>query len=79
MIPVVFLTILCLGMASSTPSPDPILDADWQKWKIKYGKTYNLVGNVETVQRELRELAVGGYGHNRGHGNCLSLKNYVYR
>lgn len=79
MIPVVFLTVLCLGMASSTPSPDPILDAEWQEWKIKYGKAYSLVGNVETVQRERRVLAIGGYGHNRGHRNCLSLKNYLYR
>jgi hypothetical protein len=43
-------------MASSSPSPDPILDAEWQKWKIKHGKTYSLVGNFGTVQRELREF-----------------------
>ncbi|KAM7323071.1 hypothetical protein ACRRTK_018576 [Alexandromys fortis] len=42
MIPAVFLAVLCLGRASSTPSPDPTLDAEWQQWKIKYGKTYSL-------------------------------------
>ncbi|XP_052584902.1 cathepsin M-like [Peromyscus californicus insignis] len=42
MIPAVFLAVMCLGVASSTPSLDPILDADWQMWKIKYGKTYSL-------------------------------------
>uniref|UniRef100_A0A286YE21 Cathepsin 3 n=1 Tax=Mus musculus TaxID=10090 RepID=A0A286YE21_MOUSE len=42
MTPAVFLAILWLVMASSSPSPDPILDAEWQKWKIKYGKTYSL-------------------------------------
>ncbi|XP_021036332.1 cathepsin M-like [Mus caroli] len=42
MTPAVFLAILWLVMASSSPSPDPILDAEWQKWKIKHGKTYSL-------------------------------------
>lgn len=64
-------------MASSSPSPDPILDAEWQKWKIKHGKPYSLVGNFGTVQREPREFADGGNGHNRGHRNCLFLKNYM--
>ncbi|CAO2596389.1 Cathepsin M [Lemmus lemmus] len=47
MIPVVFLAVLCLGRASSTPSPDPILDAEWQEWKIKYEKTYSLEEEVQ--------------------------------
>ncbi|EDL41322.1 mCG12216, isoform CRA_b [Mus musculus] len=42
MTPAVFLAILWLVMASSSPSPDPILDAEWQKWKIKHGKPYSL-------------------------------------
>ncbi|XP_034366419.1 cathepsin M-like [Arvicanthis niloticus] len=42
MTPAVFLAILCLGRASSSPAPDPNLDAEWQRWKIKYGKTYSL-------------------------------------
>ncbi|XP_052012964.1 cathepsin M [Apodemus sylvaticus] len=42
MIRAVFLVILCLGTASSSPAPDPVLDAEWQKWKIKYEKTYSL-------------------------------------
>ena len=77
MTPAVFLAILWLVMASSSPSPDPILDAEWQKWKIKHGKPYSLVGNFGTVQREPREFADGGNGHNRGHRNCLFLKNYM--
>jgi len=65
MTPAVFLAILCLRLISSSPAPDPVLDAEWQKWKIKYEKTYSLVSNFGTVQREHRELADGGYGHNR--------------
>ncbi|XP_034366384.1 cathepsin M [Arvicanthis niloticus] len=42
MTPAVFLAILCLGMASSSPAPDPVSDAEWQRWKIKHGKTYSL-------------------------------------
>ncbi|XP_028617602.1 cathepsin M-like isoform X2 [Grammomys surdaster] len=42
MTPVVFLAILCLGMASPSPAHDPVSDAEWQKWKIKHGKTYSL-------------------------------------
>ncbi|XP_052012923.1 cathepsin M-like isoform X2 [Apodemus sylvaticus] len=38
----VFLAVLCFGMVSSSPGPDPVLDAEWKKWKIKYGKTYSL-------------------------------------
>ncbi|XP_021071288.1 cathepsin M-like [Mus pahari] len=42
MTPTVFLAILWFVMTSSSPSPDPVFDAEWQKWKMKYGKTYNL-------------------------------------
>nr|AAL15416.1 cathepsin M [Mus musculus]AAO27847.1 cathepsin M [Mus musculus] len=38
----IFLAMLCLGMALPSPAPDPILDVEWQKWKIKYGKAYSL-------------------------------------
>ncbi|XP_041501010.1 protein CTLA-2-beta-like [Microtus oregoni] len=27
-------------MASTAPSPDPSLDAEWEEWKMKYEKTY---------------------------------------
>lgn len=50
-----FVTILCLEMASASPSPDPSLDAEWQEWKRKYEKTYSQVGNILTVQRDLKE------------------------
>nr|AAO27846.1 cathepsin M [Rattus norvegicus] len=42
MTPAVLLAILCLRLISSSPAPDPVLDAEWQKWKIKYEKTYSL-------------------------------------
>ena len=73
----IFLAMLCLGMALPSPAPDPILDVEWQKWKIKYGKTYSLVGIFGTIQMEPRKFALGGYGHNRGHRNCLFLKYYM--
>lgn len=28
-------------MASAAPSPDPSLDAEWEEWKKKFGKTYS--------------------------------------
>ncbi|XP_028749500.1 cathepsin J-like isoform X1 [Peromyscus leucopus] len=42
MMPAVFLVILCFGVASGAPALDPSLDAEWQEWKIKYGKSYIL-------------------------------------
>ncbi|XP_036044490.1 cathepsin J-like isoform X1 [Onychomys torridus] len=42
MMPALFLVILCFGVASGAPALDPSLDAEWQQWKIKYGKSYIL-------------------------------------
>ncbi|XP_032740669.1 cathepsin R [Rattus rattus] len=42
MTPVVFIAILCLGVASGAPILDPSLDAEWQEWKKKYDKSYSL-------------------------------------
>lgn len=42
-------------MASAAPSPDPSLDAEWEEWKKKFGKTYSPVSNMGTVQRGLRK------------------------
>lgn len=57
---VVFLAILCLGMATAASSSDPSLDSEWQEWKIKYGKNYSLVSNIkngpEGPHRELSLL-----------------------
>nr|XP_048303516.1 cathepsin J-like isoform X1 [Myodes glareolus] len=41
MTPAVFLTILCLGVASAAPALDPSLDAEWQEWKMRYEKSYS--------------------------------------
>ncbi|EDL41306.1 protein CTLA-2-alpha isoform a precursor [Mus musculus] len=38
----VFLLILCLGMMSAAPPPDPSLDNEWKEWKTKFAKAYNL-------------------------------------
>lgn len=51
---VVFIAFLYLGVASGVPVLDSSLDAEWQDWKIKYNKSYSLVGNVKTVQKGLR-------------------------
>ncbi|XP_021506129.1 procathepsin L-like [Meriones unguiculatus] len=42
MIPVFFLATLCLGAVSAAPTHDPSLDAVWQEWKTKHGKTYHM-------------------------------------
>ncbi|XP_021506128.1 procathepsin L-like [Meriones unguiculatus] len=42
MIPVFFLATLCLGAISAAPTHDPSLDAVWQEWKTKHGKTYHM-------------------------------------
>ncbi|XP_057643904.1 cathepsin 7-like [Chionomys nivalis] len=41
MIAVVFLAILCLGLASAAPTPDYSLDAEWEEWKRSFEKTYS--------------------------------------
>ncbi|OBS58638.1 hypothetical protein A6R68_10237, partial [Neotoma lepida] len=41
MTPAVFLTILCLGVASAAPTPDYSLDAEWEEWKRSNEKTYS--------------------------------------
>ncbi|XP_028637209.1 cathepsin 7-like [Grammomys surdaster] len=41
MIPVVFLTILCLGVTLAVPTPDYNLDAEWEEWKRSFEKTYS--------------------------------------
>lgn len=56
MTPTVFLVILCLGVASAAESPNPTLDAEEQEPKIKNEK---LVGNMGTVQRDLRRNSPG--------------------
>ncbi|CAH6795882.1 cathepsin 8 [Phodopus roborovskii] len=55
---VVFLAILCLGVATALPSSDPSLDSEWQEWKIKYGKNYSLEeeGQRRTVWEENLKL-----------------------
>lgn len=47
MIPIFFLATLCLGAVSAAPTRDPSLDAVWQEWKTKHGKTYHMVGTIE--------------------------------
>lgn len=54
MTPAFFLAILCLEVASGVLALDPRLDVEWQEWKIKYEKSYSMVGNLETVQKSLR-------------------------
>lgn len=51
----VFLFILCLGMTTAVLFPDPSLDAEWDKWKKKFAKSYSLVGSMGTVQRDIRK------------------------
>lgn len=51
----VFLLILFLGMTSAAPYSDSSLDSEWEEWKMEFAKTYSPVGNMGTVQRDLRE------------------------
>lgn len=55
MIHFVFLNILCWGVATAAPSSDHSLDSKWQEWKIKHGKNYSLVSNINTVQTDPTE------------------------
>ncbi|XP_029403403.1 cathepsin 7-like isoform X1 [Mus pahari] len=41
MTPAVFLAIICLGVTLAAPTPDYNLDAEWEKWKKSYEKTYS--------------------------------------
>ena len=49
--PAVFLVILCLAVASAAESPDVTLEVKDQEGTITNEKP---VGNVETVQRDVR-------------------------
>lgn len=49
-----FLVILCLGVSSVAPTLDPTLDTEWQMWKMEYEKSYSLVSNLRTLQKNLR-------------------------
>ncbi|XP_077653931.1 procathepsin L isoform X7 [Urocitellus parryii] len=40
--PSLFLAILCFGMASPAPKLDHSLEAQWQEWKAKHRKTYDM-------------------------------------
>ncbi|XP_052013022.1 cathepsin M-like isoform X2 [Apodemus sylvaticus] len=79
MIPAVFLVILCLGMASSSPEPDPVLDGEWQMWKIKYGKTYSLIeGKKRAVWKENMKKIKLHNGENglRKHGFTMEMNAF---
>ncbi|KAH0506025.1 Testin-2 [Microtus ochrogaster] len=61
-----FLATLCLGVVSAIPMHDPSLDAEWQKWKTRHGKTYNMheEGQKRAVwedNRKVIELHNEGY------------------
>ncbi|XP_052583936.1 cathepsin J-like isoform X2 [Peromyscus californicus insignis] len=72
MMPAVFLVILCFGVASGAPALDPSLDAEWQEWKIKYGKSYILVEesqkravwekNMKMIKMHNDESGLGKHG-----------------
>ncbi|XP_069889231.1 procathepsin L-like isoform X1 [Dipodomys merriami] len=47
------LAILCLGMASTAPTFDHSLDAQWEEWKMEYNKTYS--SNEELYRRAIWE------------------------
>uniref|UniRef100_A0A8C2M1D3 Cathepsin L1-like n=1 Tax=Cricetulus griseus TaxID=10029 RepID=A0A8C2M1D3_CRIGR len=53
MVPVFFLAAVCFRMVSAAPTHDPSLNAEWQKWKTKYRKTY--INNEEVERRALWE------------------------
>ncbi|EDL93860.1 testin gene [Rattus norvegicus] len=53
MIAVLFLAILCLEVDSTAPTPDPSLDVEWNEWRTKHGKTYNM--NEERLKRAVWE------------------------
>lgn len=48
MTPAVFLAIICLGVTLAAPTPDYNLDAEWEKWKKSYEKTYSPVCHMDT-------------------------------
>ena len=47
MIAVLFLAILCLEIDSTAPTLDPSLDVQWNEWRTKHGKAYNVVSNMK--------------------------------
>uniref|UniRef100_A0A8W4FA28 Cathepsin V n=1 Tax=Sus scrofa TaxID=9823 RepID=A0A8W4FA28_PIG len=51
--PSLFLTALCLGIASAAPKLDQNLDADWYKWKATHGRLYGM--NEEGWRRAVWE------------------------
>ncbi|XP_021036413.1 cathepsin 7 [Mus caroli] len=65
MTPIVFLSILCLGVALAAPAPDYNLDAEWEEWKRSNDRTYSpeeekqrravWEGNVKWIKQHIVE------------------------
>ncbi|XP_021035509.1 testin-2 [Mus caroli] len=53
MIAVLFLAIFCLEIDSTAQTLDPSLDVQWNEWRTKHGKTYNV--NEERLRRAVWE------------------------
>ncbi|XP_022414605.1 cathepsin L2 [Monodon monoceros] len=51
--PSLFLTALCLGIASAAPKLDQMLDAHWYQWKATHGRLYGM--NEEGWRRAVWE------------------------
>lgn len=50
-----FLTALCLGIASAAPEHDQSLDSQWYQWKATYRRLYGMVGNMKLSRGTMRE------------------------
>ncbi|CAO2596363.1 hypothetical protein LEMLEM_LOCUS8591 [Lemmus lemmus] len=61
MSPALYLTILFLGVALAAPIFDSSFDAQWYKWKMRHGRTYN--PNTEELN-----ILDNGF-QNQKHGN----------
>ncbi|XP_006163855.1 cathepsin L1 isoform X2 [Tupaia chinensis] len=51
--PSLFLTILCLGIASAAPTHDQSLDEQWNQWTAEHGKVYST--GEESLRRAVWE------------------------
>uniref|UniRef100_A0A481B882 Cathepsin L2 preproprotein n=1 Tax=Sus scrofa TaxID=9823 RepID=A0A481B882_PIG len=87
--PSLFLTALCLGIASAAPKLDQNLDADWYKWKATHGRLYGMneegwrravwEKNMKMIELHNQEYSQGKHGFSMAMNAFGDMTNEEFR